>query len=75
MKRIIFYVLHCTTEERDNGIEHYEPFNTKKEAIQRAGQISKDEFIAIEKHNEIYERNEWLPDWDMGDTWFENVDD
>ena len=73
MKRIKFYTIHCTTEERDKGIEHYEAFNTKEQAIKRAKEISNDEFISVEKHNEKYERNNWLPDWDMED-WCENID-
>jgi len=36
MKRIKYKVIHCTVEERDNGKEHYESFDTEKEAIKRA---------------------------------------
>ena len=71
MKRIKYYVIHCTTEERDNGKDHYESFDDEKDAIKRAKEISNDEFISVEKHNEIWERNQWLPDWNMGDNWFE----
>ena len=74
MKRIKYKVIHCTVEERDNGKEHYESFDTEKEAIKRAREISNDEFIAIEKHHEVYERWQWLPDWDMGDNWFEKIE-
>lgn len=74
MKRIKYYVIHCTTEERDRGIEHYEKFDSKKEALKRAGEISNEEFISVEKHNEVYVINEWRPAWDMGENWFEIID-
>lgn len=78
MKRIKYYVIHCTSEERDRGIEHYERFDEKELAIKRAKQIDIDserkEFIVVEKHNEKWVRNDWLPDWDMGDNWFENIE-
>ena len=74
MKRIKYYVIHCTTEERDRGVEHHERFNTREEALKRSNEIHKDEFIAVEKHHEVYERNDWLPDWDMGEGWFERID-
>lgn len=74
MKRKIYYTIHCTTEERDKGVEHHERFATKELAIKRANEISPDEFVCVELHNEIFTRNEWLPDWDMGDRWFENIE-
>lgn len=74
IKRIKFYVLHCLPEERDMGKEHYESFNSEQEAIKRAKEISNDEFVSVEKHNEIYERNKWLPNWDMGDEWLKIID-
>ena len=77
MKRIKYYVIHCTTEERNRGVEHYEQFDEVKKALKRADEInysSADEFVCVEKHNEKYERNEWLPDWDMGEGWCEMID-
>lgn len=76
MKRIKFYVIHCTAEERDRGKEHWESFNKKEDALKRADEInySNLEFIAIEKHHEIYKRNEWLPDWELGQKQFERID-
>jgi len=67
-------VIHCSSEERDKGVEHWEKFSTKKQAINRAKKISNNEFIAVEKHHEIFERNDWLPDWDMGYDWFERIE-
>lgn len=64
MKRIKYYVIHCTIEERDLGQEHYEVFNTQEKAIERAKQINNDEFISVEKHQEIWTRHDWLPDWE-----------
>lgn len=74
MKRIKYYVIHCTPEERDGGKEHYESFDSKADAFKRAKEISNDEFISVEKHHEIYERYDWLPDWNMGDSWLEIID-
>ena len=74
MKRVVYYTIHCTTPERDKGIDHYERFATKDEAIKRAKELSNDEFISVEKHNEIFLRNDWLPDWELGDNWFENIE-
>lgn len=76
MKRIKFYVIHCTKEERDKGVDHWESFDTKETALKRADEINHNniEFIAIEKHHEIYERNEWLPDWELGENQFERID-
>jgi hypothetical protein len=74
MKRIKYKVFHCTTKERDSGKEHYESFDKKEDAIKRASEISNDELISVELHHEVYERNEWLPDWDMGKNWCENIE-
>ncbi len=74
MNRIKYYVYHCTIEERDSGKEHHEPFDSSKDAIKRAKEISNDEFIAVEKHHEVYERWDWQPDYDMGDGWLETID-
>ena len=74
MKRIKYYTIHCTTEERDRGVEHYERFDTEAQALKRANEISNDEFITVEKHNEVFTRNEWLPDWDLGENWFTRID-
>jgi len=74
MTRTRFYVIHCTVEERDHGTEHHERFDSKQQAIERAKQISLDEFIAVEKHNEVFTRNDWLPNWDMGESCSETID-
>lgn len=73
MKRIKYYVNHCTVEERDSGKEHHEMFDTKGEAIKRAETLPNDEFVAVEKHHEIYEHHEWRPHWDLGDEWLERI--
>ena len=73
MKRIRYYVIHCTQQERENDKEHYEEFETEEQALKRAEKISNDEFIAVEKHNEVYERWDWLPDWNMGENWCERI--
>jgi len=72
MKRIKYYVIHCTSEERDSGKDHYEPFNSLSLAIQRAKEISNNEFISVERHHEVFERNEWLPDWGMS-NWNQTI--
>lgn len=73
MTRISFYTIHCTTEERDNGIEHHERFTCKSQAVKRAREVSPDEFVAVEKHIEIYERYDWIPHHALGDDWMEVV--
>jgi hypothetical protein len=65
MKRIIYYVWHCTTQERDKGIDHLEPFDSEVKAIKRAKEIPADEFVSIEKRHEIYERLDWQPDFNF----------
>ena len=76
MKRIKYYTIHCTEEERNRGVDHYERFDTEEEAKKRADEInySETEFISVEKHHEKYENDEWLPDWEMGDKWNERID-
>lgn len=49
MTRIIYYTIHCTVEERDNGKDHFEKFKTQEEAIKRANELPADEFISVEK--------------------------
>ena len=76
MKRIKYYVIHCTEKERDNGKDNYEQFNSLSLAMARAKELAgiSNEFISVERHHEIFTRNEWLPDWDMGDKWNETIE-
>ena len=74
MKRIKFYVNHCTVEERDRGKDNTEQFDTEAEARKRYAEISNDEFKNIEKRHEIYDRWQWLPNWDMGEDWSETIE-
>jgi hypothetical protein len=73
MKRTVYYIIHCSSEENQNGMFHYsKPFISFALAKQASKRI-KDDFVVIEKHHEIYDRYEWRPDFDR-DSWSEVIE-
>ena len=76
MIRTVYYTTYVSHEEYQNGaMPHYsKPFNTLEEARTFEKTLG-DMNTKIELHHEIFERNEWLPDWDMGNSWCEVIDD
>lgn len=71
MKREVYYIISCTSEENQSGIFHYsEPYrelkNAKVYAKKRREFLGNDGHVAIEKHHERYERNDWQIDHDNG---------
>lgn len=71
MKRIIYYVVSCTSEENQNGVFHYSDghrneTNARVIAVKRRGELGNEGHVAIEKHYEIYENNEWRIDHEGG---------
>lgn len=72
MKRIVYYVIHATSKENQDGIFHYsKPFERAGEAVlsakrQREILGNNDGHVAVEKHYEVYEHNEWRIDHDAG---------
>lgn len=75
MTREVYYVVHASSEENQNGIFHglRTPIKTLELARQIAAQ-TKDDFVVITKHREVFERHEWLPNWDYGNSWSEVVE-
>lgn len=72
MKRKKYYVTYANPQDYQKGVYHFSPpFDTLQEARKFATNLKN---IRIELHNEIYERNEWLPDFDMGDSWLEIIE-
>lgn len=64
MKRIVYYVVSCTSEENQNGVFHFsDPRDSEASARDIAehkrNELGNDGHVAIEKHHEIYEHNEW----------------
>jgi hypothetical protein len=72
MKRIVYYVISCTSDENQAGIFHYsQPYvhesSARKFALQkRERQGDKEGHIAIEKHHEVSRFNSWEVDHDGG---------
>jgi len=71
MKRIVFYVVSCTSEENEKGIFHYsEPYkevkNTRTYAEKVREALGNDGHVAIEKHHEVFDHIEWRIDHDNG---------
>ena len=65
MKRKVYYVIHCTSEENQNGIFHYSaPLKTEKAArylaVQKRIDLGNgDGHVAVEGHQEVYEHYAW----------------
>lgn len=71
MKRVIYYVIWANSEENDNGIFHYsEGSQTESKAraiaLHRREKLGSEGHVAIEKHFEKYECNEWRIDHGAG---------
>jgi len=76
MKRKVYYITYCNGDDFQKGIIHYsEPFKNKADAIAFEDKINKYEAMnsRLELHNEIFECNEWRPDFDLGDTWLKII--
>ncbi len=79
MKRIVYYIVHASSEENQNGVFHFsEPYSdlaTVRKAAKNIRDDFRDDNVVIEKHHEVYDRWEWRPDHDLGDDWMERVED
>lgn len=70
--RIVYYIIHCTSAENQQGVFHYsEPFTLLEDAGKLA-QKYRDSFppgeghVAIEQHHEVYDGYAWQIDHDRG---------
>ena len=71
MQRVVYYVISATSDENQRGIFHYsKPFNklwmARANARTTRGELLEDGHVAIEKHHEVYEHNEWRIDHEGG---------
>ena len=67
MKRIVYYIIHCSAEENQDGTFHHsKPFKVLALARQASTKI-KDDFVAIEKHHEYFRGVEYKPEcqWEI----------
>jgi len=76
MERRIYKVVYSNSKDFQDGIYHFsKPFESLKDAKVFESKIGKDKMnTRIELHNEIYERNEWQPNFDMGKDWMEVIE-
>ena len=77
MKRKVYYVTYANSEDFQKGVYHFSPpFEKLQEARKFANNLPgwEDMNVRFELHNEIWERNEWQPDFDMGDKWQEVIE-
>lgn len=73
MERVVYYTIHASAEENQNGTFHFsKPYSSQKKALADAKKI-KDDFVAVEKHHEIWDRYEWRPNYDLGESWMEVI--
>ncbi len=74
MKRIIYKVSYANSDDYQKGQYHFSPPFKKLSDAKKFEKKFSNMNARIEKWNEIYERNEWLPDWDMGNSWMEIIE-
>lgn len=64
MKRTVYYVISASAEENQNGTFHYSrSFNDLYSALGMYEDTHND-FISIEKHQEVYRNHDWHVNWD-----------
>lgn len=68
MKRIIYRIVYCSAEENQNGTFHYSPNFLNKKDAKAFGVKREDDWVVLEKCWQVYDRWEWRPDWDRGET-------
>jgi hypothetical protein len=75
MKRKVYYVTYADSEDFQNGIYHFsEPLLTLEDAKKREEELGGYTMnTRIELHNEIFQINEWQPDFDMT-NWCEVIE-
>jgi hypothetical protein len=76
MKRKVYYVTYADSEDYENGICHFsEPLLTLEDAKKREELMDWSNMnTRIESHNEIFQNDEWQPDFDMT-NWLEVIED
>lgn len=73
MTRTVYYTIHCSSEENQTGTFHYsEPYTLKELAVKNA-KLIKDDFVTVEKHDEILQDYDWLPQWEKT-NWNETIE-
>lgn len=78
MVRTVFYVIHCTSEENDNGVFHYsspikdEETARKVAVIERTKHTLGDGHVVVERHHEVYRDGSWCIEHEAGGT--EHID-
>jgi len=64
MTRTVYYVVSASSEENQKGIFHFSRALNDLYAALGVYEETKNDFVGIEKHKEIFRGNEWCVNWD-----------